>query len=547
MPDRSLARLSVWQATGIFLVLTLVLTWPQVIAMTSVPDHVDSYFNLWRIAWIAHQIVADPARLFDANIYYPALNTLAFSDAILLEGLVAAPFIWIGVPTVIVGNLLVLAGFVASGVAMFVLVRDLTGYSWAGILAGIVFTFAPFRFDHYMHLEMLWAQWMPLALWSLHRVLVSGRWRDGLLTGLFIGFQGLSSIYYVAFFATTLIAVSGALVLGRPLAEWRRAMLPLAGGAVIAIVMMAPYARVYPRAAAQVGERSAGETILYGAGPKHYLAATPDNLIYGSVTSPLGRHEKYLFPGFITLALIVIGLWPPIDRTRLAYALALAWAIDVSFGVRGLTLGWLRDHIVIFRALRVTARAGQIVLLAASVLAGFGLARVWRRVILPVGPSRRPVAIAAGLCLLLTAEFLVRPRVLVPVQTQATPVYEWLRAQPPGVVAEVPLPVPPNELSEYSGHYNFLSTFHWRPMVNGYSGTFPDDYVRLMLRVRDFPSDPALAALRATDVRYLIVHERFLGRDRYEAITAALDVRLDLEGFGPFEEGETRAAAYRMR
>jgi len=69
MDDRSLARWSVWQAAGIFLALTLVLTWPQVIAMTSIPDHRDAYFNLWRIGWIAHQIVADPARLFDANIY----------------------------------------------------------------------------------------------------------------------------------------------------------------------------------------------------------------------------------------------------------------------------------------------------------------------------------------------------------------------------------------------------------------------------------------------------------------------------------------------
>jgi hypothetical protein len=536
MHDRFLARLSVWQATGVFLVLTLVLTWPQAIAMTSIPDHRDAYFNLWRIGWIAHQIVADPSRLFDANIYHPMPNALALSDAILLEGLAGAPLIWMGMPTVVAGNLLVFAGFVASGVGMFVLVRELAGNSWAGMFAGIIFTFAPFRFDHYMHLEMLWAQWMPLALWSFHRVLISGRWRDGLLTGLFIGLQGLSSIYYAVFFATTIVVMAPVLVIGRSIASWRRAVLPLAGGAAIAIVMLLPYARPYQAAAAQVGERGADEALLYAAGPAHYLAATPDNVVYGGLTSRFGRHEKYLFPGLATIAL-----------TRLAYAVVLVVAIDLSFGPRGPASGWLRDHVMYFRGLRAPARAGQIVLLAAGVLAGFGLTRVMQRWNATAAVARRAAAVAVGVCLLLVIEFMTWPRVLVPVETRATAVYDWLRTQPAGVLAEVPLPVPPAELGLFSGQFDFLSTFHWRPMINGYSGTYPGHYVRLLAETRDFPSDTSLAALRGAGVTHLIVHERFLGRDRYEAVTAALDARVDLEAFGPFPEGTMRAAAYRWR
>ena len=48
-------------------------------------------------------------------------------------------------------------------VAMFVLARYLTGSRAAGVIAGIVFAFAPYRFEHYMHMELQWTMWMPLA------------------------------------------------------------------------------------------------------------------------------------------------------------------------------------------------------------------------------------------------------------------------------------------------------------------------------------------------------------------------------------------------
>jgi len=143
-----LPRLSGWMAAAVFTILTIVFTWPQALHWLSVPDFIDTYFSLWRIGWIAHQLTVDPRHLFDANIFYPLHDTLAYSDAVLLQGLAGAPLIWMGVPTVVVYNLLILSAFVLSGLGAFLLVRDLTGSSAAGLVGGIVFAFAPFRFDH---------------------------------------------------------------------------------------------------------------------------------------------------------------------------------------------------------------------------------------------------------------------------------------------------------------------------------------------------------------------------------------------------------------
>jgi hypothetical protein len=76
------------------------------------------------------------------------------------------------------------------------------------------------------------------------------------------------------------------------------------------------------------------------------------------------------------MLLVAVSLWPPFDRRRLAYALMLAFAVDISFAHRGLLLGWLYDHVFAFRGLRVPPRIAQLMLMAAGVLAGFGLARL---------------------------------------------------------------------------------------------------------------------------------------------------------------------------
>ena len=545
-PVDGLPRLSGWTAAGVFTLLTIVFTWPQAIHWLSVPDFMDTYFSMWRIAWIAHQLPADPRHLFDTNIFYPLPHTLAYSDAVLLQGLAGAPLIWIGLPTVIVYNLLIFAGFVLSGVGAFLLVRDLTGSSAAGVLGGIVFTFAPFRFDHYVHLELLWAQWIPLALWMLHRTLQSGRLRDGLWTGVCIGLQGLSCVYYTVFLVT-ILAVAGPILLTTAAAPIRRrAVIALLTGAVVAAVMLVPYIVAYQAARADIGERGRTVAMLgFSAGPKHYLATTPNNILYGAATASISVHEKRLFMGFLVMALVVVGVWPPLNRTRVAYALALAIAIDVSFAQRGLLLGWLWDHVVIYRGLRVPPRFGQIALLAAAVLAGFGVVRVmdWVRRRRPA--LRGPVLTMIGAVVML--EYLMYPLALVPVSTKASSSSEWLRAQPAAPIVNLPMPRDRDStLDRVEFLYEFESTFHWRPMLNGYTGTHPTYYVLAKGAIEDFPSDTAVAKLREIGIVYALVHERYYGRARYRAVTAAARTRQDLVAYGPFADDGFETTIYRV-
>ena len=196
-PRRRLLERALWAAGVVagFAVLTAVMTYPQVRLMTDGVslNQGDPLFSTWRLAWVAHQLPRDPLNLFNANIFYPERGTLALSDAMLVPALMAAPLLWAGVPKLVVYNIMLLSGFALSGAAMFLLVRSLTGRSGAALIAGFTFAFLPFRDMHYAHLELQIAQWMPLCLWALHRTVTHGRIRDGLLTGLFLALQCLSS------------------------------------------------------------------------------------------------------------------------------------------------------------------------------------------------------------------------------------------------------------------------------------------------------------------------------------------------------------------
>jgi hypothetical protein len=515
--ERPSASRRLAQPIGIFVALTILLTWPQALHPSAVPNHQDAWFNLWRLAWVAHQLPRDPAGLFDANIFWPESNALALSDATLLQALLAAPGLWLGMPTPVAYTALVLASFVFAGVSAFLLAHHVTGSRRGALIAGVVFAFTAYRFDHYMHLELLWAGWMPLVLLAIHRTFESGRVRSGLAAGALFAAQTWASIYYGVLLTAVLAAMTPVMAWSHTSAAVRRAAPALAAGALVASVLVLPYLQPYLDVRASFGERSHADTQLYGAGLRHYLASTPESLVYGRLTADWGRPEKRLFPGLVAIALAGIALWRPVPRTRLAYLVGLLVAADLSAGHAGLLFPVLRDHVLPFRGLRVPARAGEIVMLMTAVLAGAGWARLETRF-----PSRRASGYATALAIaVMLLEYAQAPMRLHEVPTRPAQVHAWLAGEPTGAVLELPLPSV-REWPRQDVQYQYFSTFHWQPLVNGYSGYMPDSYVRMLAAMQSFPSDVSVAWLRASKVRLVVLHEALWEQEAYRSTTEAL-------------------------
>jgi hypothetical protein len=484
----------------LFTALTVVMTWPQARYLaTHASDHWDVYFNMWRLAWFAHALASAPSTIFDGNIFYPEPHALTFSDAMVVEGLVAAPMLWAGVRPVLVHNSLLLGGVIVSAAGMFVLVERLTGNRAAAVIAGIIFAFAPYRFDHYMHMELQWTVWVPWALWAVHRTIESGRLLHGLQAGLFVALQMLSSVYYGVFLATLLPLVAGLLLLSLPRSQALRAFRALALGGVAAAIICSLYALPYLAASSQVGRRTTDEIVKFSAQPHDYLVATPDNRIYGDVFE--GPPERRLFPGLVAVLLAIVAVFPrPRTRSAVVYLIALVAAFELSLGFHGYMYRFLNEHVPVVAGLRVLARFGIFVIAFLAILAAQGYATLHDR----VRPSfRRAFAVLVSCVLLL--EYSVSPLQLVPYENTRPPVYEFLARLPPGVVAEFPVPQK-NTVPGPDARYTYMSTFHWKKLVNGYSGYYPPSYLRRLDGLQSFPDASSLEILRRTGVNYVIVH-----------------------------------------
>jgi hypothetical protein len=521
--------------TGVFLALTLalfvgltaVMTFPQVLRMTDgVHDPGDPLMVTWVLAWVAHQLPIAPAHIFDANIFYPERNTLAYSETLLVPGLLAAPLHWLGVAPILVYNLVFLSGFALSGAGVALLVRRLTGNAGAAIVAGIVFAFPPYRIDHYAHLQLQQTQFIPLAMWAFHRLLDTGRKRDGVLLGVCTAGQMLSCMYYGLFLIPYMAVVCGTMLIAERTLSMRR-LAALAAAAAIVVVAMIPVGRAYLAAREVVGERGRAEVAQNSAMWWNYLAPPEVNVMYGKVFARFMDPERRLFPGFVAVALAIVGLWPRrrgyLRTPQFAYALGLILAFDVSLGFNGVIYRGLYDYFLPFKALRIPARMGLMVGFSLAVLAGYGAAYLSRQ--LRSTTARRAVLTTIGVLML--AEYASTPLVLWAAPRQPPEAYADLLRDadhgPTSVIFEFPTGAMEDP------EYLYYSTFHWQYLVNGYSGFFPPSYQKIVNAVRGFPDDTSMNMVRSRGVRYLVIHGEWLYGARYEQLVTELDRRLDLK------------------
>ena len=522
--------------TAGFSMLVAIATWPQVAQPYNVSDMGDPIFSIWRLMWIVREFPRDPLNVFNGNQFYPELRTLSFSDPVLAPSGLFAPLHGLGLHRIVAYNLVFLSGGVLSGVTTFLLVRALTGRADAAWVSGAIFAVYPYRVEHLAHLELQMTIWVPAALWALHRTMASGRMQDGLATGLAVAAQFYTALYYGAFLMTYAFVVGGVLWLarGRPMQPVRA----LAAGAVLAAVLFAPVAAVYLKTRSHMGDRSIGEVTFYSAVGEDYTKAHYRSRTYLDLSHD-ARPERSLFPRLTPILLTLIAFWPPLSVARLAYALALAFSIEVSLGMNGSVFPWLYEWIPPYGGIRVPARYSVMAGLSLAVLSGYGAARLF---------TRWPRLRGALLALLLTAiavEALPDIKLVTPWREPPS-IYAALPRDRPAVLAEFPMPGPGTYgFSEFV--YLYFSTYHWSRLVNGQSGWLPPTYLELIENTVTFPSDESLDYLRSRGVEYISMHGGFYPEDRRAEALAAAEARDDLELVSavPWEGSQSRL--YRLR
>ena len=535
-------------ALSIFLALTVIMTNPLVLHIANaVEDKQDALLNTWIVAWVGHALITDPFNLFNANIFYPYPNALAFSETMLPQGLFALPFNLAFDNTILGYNLVLLASFFLAAYAMYLFVFDLTRARGAAIVAGAILAFNPYNLGNLAQVQLLSFGWMPLAMMWLRKLLnpevrsQKSEVRICFLFALFFSLQALSSFYYAFLggFAVALYVVWFVITqyvarsqLHIPLfTVYRSLFARLAFSAIVIAILVVPFFLPYLQVQREMGfERKVVESEPFSASLKLYAEVSPQNILYGNLLAPyppimLGGYPlDNLFPGVIALALAIVGVIATKNRERWFYFSLFIFAFLLSLGPRlffapnvgtdiTLPYRWFYDLFPLMRALRAPVRFDALVMFALAILAGFGIHHF-------ATTDRRPPTVVrrflpSAVCLLIFLEYLALPAAqITPVPTgDVIPEYvRWLAKQSPGVILELPMiasdPIKPLDLTT-----QYLSTYHWHTTPDGYSGFVPPRRGEIAYEMQFFPGERALSLLNALDVRYVVLRDARLRAD----------------------------------
>lgn len=525
-----LREASIVVASAVF--LAVVMTWPIASKMNRAArvDVTDGMYSMWNVAWVARAVTSQPWELFNANIFHPHKGTLAYSEANIGAGILGAPAWALTKNVYTTYNSVVLTGFVLSFLSTYALVRRLTQRRLPAFAAAVAFAYMPFTYARLPHIQLQMTFVIPLCLLAFHRLVNFPSWRSGTALGSALAVAGLTSAYYGV--SVGLAIGVGVIFYGLRMSLWRdRAYWPAVLTALVtAAAIVAPFFAPYLELREQGFERTLDEARRYGVNGWGWLA------------SPVRSHGWLLnenfrgvaFPGLTRLLLGGAGLTLMALRPRYAARIAngrdhALWYLFIAVLAFWTALGpdsGLYSALYyalpqIFSFLRAVERFAALVSLALCVGLGFAVVLLqdwWAR----SGREKRSGKVAAAALIgLIVADSWVAP-LFYPDALPVPRVYRALARAPRGAVAEFPFFFRSVDLNRHAW-YMLYSTYHWQPIINGYSDHYPKPFLDMLHVIKDFPTDPrSFVHLRDRDVRYVVLHRHWYERERMAEIDAGL-------------------------
>lgn len=527
-------------------------------------------FNLWTLAWNADRLEHGFSGYWNAPIFYPTQGTFAFSEPQPVS-LAVAPVVWLSETPIAAYNTYLVLSLALNGWMATRLIRQVTGNSWAGLTGGMAIVMLPF-----IHWQLGVLQLIPVwgVLWALgamRRFSLEPGITCGLSWGAALATTYLSCAYHGLFLIVVLIG-SAWWWLGKKLFYWR-APLQIIPGVVLCLVLVAPVLRQQRAVMREFSFTRPADMITSLSAELGDYTSTPwpQLLPIRDFASPERRLYWLLGPGYIKMLLAVAGIIVGLADRRLRrwtlFGVTFATvAVLLSLGLR-LKIGtWVPYQFLIdwfpgMAQARNVFRFGLFAQIMVALLAAQGLEVLaperwqsvrdwWRRRCTRAtaetgdtgAPARenppfawgwRTVGILATILVGGAAAFEIRPArqnlLTLPSLEENQGWIDWLNknTEPADVIACVPFPNG-YSVEDYqdTAYWMYWALFHRRPMVNGYSGFFPDKYLALKDKMVRFPDEASVRDLWVLGTRYVVLHRRNIDRRPWRRLVVKYATRL---------------------
>ncbi len=370
-----------WLLDGLVLAFFFALSLIYLIPLTgnlaeSAINEGDDLQQMWSMGWVIHALTHDVSQLFNGNIFYPYPNTLAFSDHLIIQAILAFPIVQFTNNLVLGYNLAMVFAFAMSGWGMYLLVKDMSGSRSAGLFSGLIFAFAAYKFGRLSQLNLLSTEWIPFCFLFLRRLLLSSKYQvpsskselgsrkseslpdspnsivnpinsqlatrnflvppdnqqpttnnpsnnQQLATNNFYAFafafffvlNALSSTYYLMF----ILPLLGLYFVFFHVAQrqWPRPVLILQLGLALGlafIVLLPTFLPYLQVSSEQAAERTPREVEQFSANYRFYFGLSERNILWGNILSRFSGSggERQLFPGALAILFALLAVAAPL-------------------------------------------------------------------------------------------------------------------------------------------------------------------------------------------------------------------------------------------
>ncbi len=446
----------------LFTLLTLLLTWPLLPNIfTHVPgDGIDDPALAWNLWWAKASFVDRAGEQglihnpFDGDsMFHPIGINLAFYTLTLFNGALSIP-LQSAFQLIFTNNLLLLSSFVFSGFGAYLLTLEFfialrrsrhakafrefigsqTHVRLAALLSGLLYAFASAKFFYASlgQFNIASSQWLPfLAMYLLRGLREPWRWQHSFLMGLFLLFQVWAELTFGTFGVLLIALVTlGAMVAAiRPWSGiktyWRRVRSPVLNATTAAVMFtlgLIPYlANMLPdmRMYGDFLVEGNGFSDIFSADLLGFLAPTQLHPLLGGIIRSLSDNSalrpdgsqfmvnkgQHIYPGYVVLLLVLIGLWSYRKTWRMWVVAALTgfflWAaMGPTIRINGYSTGipgifTLLVKIPFFQANRYPSRYSVMIFLGLGLLAALGTTALLKRFRTPIGKTGFVAALSA--------------------------------------------------------------------------------------------------------------------------------------------------------
>jgi hypothetical protein len=482
---------------------------------TPLPEHLtthlpgtafmDVLYAAWTLAWQTHALVTAPGALGQPNIYQPTPDALFYGP--LATGLlpVFAP-VWLSTGNAALAlNVALIGSLALSGTAVHLAVAWWTGSWIAGAAGSAALLLTPFLYET-GKLAPQWAtlEFFPVLLLAAARV---RSWGRAVLVGALVAMQAAAEIVYFAPVAFGTLGLWTLLRLRRR--DTRPEGVRLVAACVVGIALLLPALTGFARVAAANPALRAQTPWGWGDG-----APLP-----GVVATHRPPRLAALVQAATPLPLVPLGwmAWAWARRRGAARAPSDAWVLSAllvavpAVGALCLptaqallagtadTLGVIREP----ARLMFGGIVGVALLMGLATAGLRDLAGCWMG-----GRAGSAVAaLAVAACLLAGRTLSPEPMGVAPAPNPSPMELVVLRMHA-GPVLEIPATGRIAAGARHNAQAMYRSTFHWRPLLNGYASYWPATWPARVALTRRLPDDAeALSALvRETGVTTIVVH-----------------------------------------